>query len=320
MKKKQISYDARNYLKNKLLNTMCLILPGKRVTVLVSQLAVSLSVPVDVGELGVGDDGVEASSELGRGVSLDLSGGLEVVLLVLQSGLNDGAELWIVAVSLVSFLIGVLDSFVGLLNSINLLGGGLGGGGWLLLNNIIIGALLLGSGNWSLSLLDNWSWSLFNDNWRLGLLDHNWSLGLNDGWGFGLCNDDWCFSLSDDFWNDFLLDSLDYGWLWCLLWFWCLFWFWCLLWLDNSLDDLLDWCWDWPLGVCGDWCDLLDNLNSLVLWWSLVVSSLRDLGHLDRADWSRLVSSLLNLLDWGRWSGVVASLWGDWGWLGSSSV
>lgn len=80
MKKKQISYDARNYLKNKLLNTMCLILPGKRVTVLVSQLAVSLSVPVDVGELGVGDDGVEASSELGRGVSLDLSGGLEVVL------------------------------------------------------------------------------------------------------------------------------------------------------------------------------------------------------------------------------------------------
>lgn len=57
-----------------------LVLPGERVTVFVSQLAVSFSVPVDVGEFGIRDDGVEASSELGRGISLDLAGSFQVVL------------------------------------------------------------------------------------------------------------------------------------------------------------------------------------------------------------------------------------------------
>lgn len=48
--------------------------------ILDAQLAIPLAVPVHVRELGVGHDGVEPATELGRRVALDLSRRLEVVL------------------------------------------------------------------------------------------------------------------------------------------------------------------------------------------------------------------------------------------------
>ena len=93
-----------------------------------SQLAIPLSVPIDIGEFGIRHDGVEASSELSRGVSLDLPRGFQIVLLRGQGGLHDALQVGVVAASLVSSFLGVglLASVVfGLLGVVRL--GRLGG-------------------------------------------------------------------------------------------------------------------------------------------------------------------------------------------------
>lgn len=79
-----------------------------------AKLAVPLAVPVHIGELAIGHDRVEAPAKFRGSLRLDLSGGIQVVGVLIQRGFHDGLQFGIVAVKSGFVLLGLDVCLVGI--------------------------------------------------------------------------------------------------------------------------------------------------------------------------------------------------------------